>query len=103
MIEETSADRARYPRDSPAAAPHARGHDEWLIDESLAETFPASDAPSPVRPGSTVSSHYSADEPYARAARDIAEALRLPVFPFAWAAIGLSLLCLVVLLKRRDR
>ena len=23
--------------------PHAEGHDEWLLDEALAETFPASD------------------------------------------------------------
>ncbi|HEY8709227.1 MAG TPA: DUF3330 domain-containing protein [Burkholderiaceae bacterium] len=23
--------------------PHAAGHDEWLLDEALAETFPASD------------------------------------------------------------
>ncbi|MGZ5261906.1 MAG: hypothetical protein ACXWC0_30190 [Burkholderiales bacterium] len=32
--------------------PHAEGHDEWLLDEALAETFPASDpiAVSPIRP-----------------------------------------------------
>ena len=24
--------------------PHAEGHDEWLLDEALAETFPASDS-----------------------------------------------------------
>lgn len=23
---------------------HAEGHDEWLLDEALAETFPASDS-----------------------------------------------------------
>jgi hypothetical protein len=25
-------------------APHAEGHDEWRLDEALAETFPASDS-----------------------------------------------------------
>jgi hypothetical protein len=29
-------------------------HDEWLLDESIEETFPASDPTSPVRPGSTL-------------------------------------------------
>jgi hypothetical protein len=37
---------------SPPGAP---GHDEWLIDQSIEETFPASDATLPVRPGSTLS------------------------------------------------
>jgi len=32
------------PRDVNAA-----GHDEWLLDEALAETFPASDPISPAR------------------------------------------------------
>jgi len=39
--------------DVPAAQPGARCHDEWLIDESIEETFPASDAPVAVHPGST--------------------------------------------------
>jgi hypothetical protein len=30
------------------SAPGAAGHDEWLLDESLGETFPASD---PISPG----------------------------------------------------
>jgi hypothetical protein len=37
------------------SAPGEAGHDEWLIDESLEETFPASDPTLPVRPGSTLS------------------------------------------------
>lgn len=32
-------------------APHTPGHDEWLLDEALAETFPASD-PIAVSPNS---------------------------------------------------
>lgn len=35
--------------------PGAAGHDEWLIDESIEETFPASDPTLPVRPGSSLS------------------------------------------------
>ncbi len=36
---------------SPEPPRHAEGHDEWLLDEALTETFPASDsiAVSPVR------------------------------------------------------
>lgn len=32
-------------------SPHAQGHDEWRLDEALAETFPASDsiAATPIR------------------------------------------------------
>ena len=33
--------------------------DEWLIDESLKETFPASDPISPTRPGSLVGMRYA--------------------------------------------
>lgn len=100
MIDYTIEDRPRFPRDSAAAALHAPGHAEWLIDQSLAETFPASDAPLPVRPGSTAASHYSR---YGRlgAARDLSTVLRAPGLPFACAAIGLTLLCAFVLLTRR--
>ena len=89
MIDQNREDRPRFPRDSRAAALNAPGHDEWLIDQSLAETFPASDPTSQIRPGSTVAMRYAAERPY-RAG-----------FPVAWAALGLSLLCAVVLLRRR--
>jgi hypothetical protein len=36
------------------AAAGDAAHDEWLLDESIEETFPASDPTSPVRPGSTL-------------------------------------------------
>ncbi|MGH8637289.1 MAG: hypothetical protein ACREUX_21480 [Burkholderiales bacterium] len=38
--------------DVPAARPGAAGHEEWLIDVGIEETFPASDPPSMVQPGS---------------------------------------------------
>jgi hypothetical protein len=34
----------------PASDPAAPAHDDWLLDESLAETFPASDPIAPARP-----------------------------------------------------
>jgi hypothetical protein len=37
-----------------AAKPGQPGHDEWLLDESLEESFPASDPVTPSRPGSTL-------------------------------------------------
>ena len=39
----------------PPSAPGDAGHDEWLLDESIEETFPASDPTLPIRPGSTLS------------------------------------------------
>jgi hypothetical protein len=41
--------RARPDLDAPAAGEQ---HTEWLIDESIEESFPASDTPSATRPGS---------------------------------------------------
>jgi hypothetical protein len=37
------------------STPGAAGHDEWLIDQSIEETFPASDPMLPVIPGSSLS------------------------------------------------
>ena len=37
------------------SAPGDAGHDEWLIDQSIEETFPASDSTLPVIPGSSLS------------------------------------------------
>src|SRR5688572_5528760 len=43
----------------PAPRPGTPGHDEWAIDEAIQESFPASDSPSPVRPGSIAAERYS--------------------------------------------
>ena len=45
--------------DSSAADPASPEHDEWAIDEALQETFPASDPPLPMRPGSSMSIRYA--------------------------------------------
>jgi hypothetical protein len=57
--------------DSPAADPHAPDHDEWLLDEAIEETFPASDPPTPVRPGSSISLRYARGAAGRRARRRV--------------------------------
>jgi hypothetical protein len=42
------------PVEAKPADPGDPGHDEWLLDESIEETFPASDPILPTRPGSTL-------------------------------------------------
>jgi hypothetical protein len=37
----------REPRDDAKSRPGEPGHEEWLIDESIEETFPASDPIAP--------------------------------------------------------
>ncbi|MGQ0750736.1 MAG: hypothetical protein ACT4PS_09405 [Betaproteobacteria bacterium] len=43
----------------PPSAPGSDGHDDWLLDESIEETFPASDPMLPVRPGSSLSERHA--------------------------------------------
>jgi hypothetical protein len=51
-------ERGRIAADTtvPEAKPGARGHADWLVDESVEESFPASDPPSAVQPGSLAGS-----------------------------------------------
>jgi hypothetical protein len=98
---DSSADPAEP--DSPAADPRAPDHDEWLIDESLAETFPASDPPSSTRPGSIVGSHYAAGAQNRALTRALATADWMPRSQLTWAMIGCSILCVALLLRRRGR
>jgi hypothetical protein len=65
-----------------------RDHDERVIDESLEETFPASDATTPTRPGSLVGLRY--------AARTESTRWHVPVI-----AIGLLILTFRLARKRR--
>jgi len=48
-MKEKSAPTPRKPVEGqdPASKPGAPGHDEWLVDESIDETFPASDPIAP--------------------------------------------------------
>ena len=54
-----SGSKLEASRQTPMA-PGAAGYDEWLLDMSIEETFPASDAMLPVRPGSNLSMRHSA-------------------------------------------
>jgi hypothetical protein len=54
-----SGSKLEASRQTPMA-PGAAGYDEWLLDMSIEETFPASDAMLPVRPGSNLSMRQSA-------------------------------------------
>lgn len=51
-------DRPPPDHEKPAALPGAPGHDEWILDEAIEETFPASDPVSASRPGSSPATHY---------------------------------------------
>jgi hypothetical protein len=48
-MKEKPAHPSRNPAEvrDPASKPGAPGHDEWLVDESIEETFPASDPIAP--------------------------------------------------------
>jgi hypothetical protein len=63
---------AETPDDSGAGAAGV-SHDERLLDESIEETFPASDPTSPVRPGSTLGLRYAAHEKAPETAGEQAE------------------------------
>ncbi len=45
-------------RNSASQQPGTPEHDEWLIDESIEETFPASDSTLPSHPGSSLGTRY---------------------------------------------
>lgn len=47
----------------------ANGRDEWLLDDAIDDTFPASDPVSHSQPGSIVNRRYAAREHRARTAR----------------------------------
>jgi hypothetical protein len=58
----------QYPRPTlprtrkPEPPPGTPEHEEWLLDESAEESFPASDASSTANPGSTLAVNKIADE-----------------------------------------
>ena len=81
----------------PHEGPLAR-HDEWLIDEAVEQTFPASDPSSAGQPGSIVSLRY-ADQQQARRSR-----LRRRSRGALWlaaAGVALGVALLATRLRRR--
>jgi hypothetical protein len=80
--------------DPPSGELGTLEHDEWALDEALEETFPASDPPTPPRPGSTMAQRY--------AVRAIADGFRLRrLRAIRWAVIAASVFCAVLWLRQR--
>ena len=71
--------------------------DERLIDESLMETFPASDATSPARPGSLLGMRYAANARSPKPAGMLGSALQMGL---ALALLG-GLTAGMLLMRRR--
>ena len=69
-------------------------HDEWLIDEAIADTFPASDPSALDMPGSSVGMRYAAH----RRSPPRSSGNLLP-----WLVAGAALACVVWLARRVGR
>jgi hypothetical protein len=50
------------PRNRPEPPPGTPEHEEWLLDEAVEESFPASDPPAIVHPSSTLAVKKVAEE-----------------------------------------
>jgi hypothetical protein len=50
------------PPKRPEPPPGTPEHEEWLLDEAVEETFPASDPPAPAHPSSTLAVNKIAGE-----------------------------------------
>jgi hypothetical protein len=50
-IDANTSGAGSPPADTAASRAEASRHQEWLLDEALKETFPASDPISPASPG----------------------------------------------------
>jgi hypothetical protein len=90
---------ATTPRDGRAAASRFRTrgagerHDEWLIDEALMETFPASDPSAPYQPAHRT--------PHASPVSTLPHAAPRASAALPWVIAGGAILCLGWLLARR--
>jgi hypothetical protein len=72
--------------------------EEWLLDDAIDDTFPASDPVSPGQPGSIVNLRYAALEGARRRRRSIDRHL------IAWSVlVGAAVACTVALVLRRPR
>ncbi len=45
----------------PMNPPKTYEHEEWLVDEAMRDSFPASDPASPIQPGRIVNERYAGD------------------------------------------
>jgi hypothetical protein len=74
------------------------GHEEWLLDDAIDDTFPASDPVALGQPGSSVNLRYAARQRLARRAR----ARRTSGIVAALVVVG-ALACGLLLADRRRR
>jgi len=68
-------------------------HDEWLIDEAIMETFPASDPPAPYLPAHRT--------PHSSSVPTAQRAAPRPSVALPWMIAAGAIICLVWLLGRR--
>ena len=99
--EENS--RNSVSRGSRAGAASLEQRDEWLIDESIEETFPASDAISPARPGSIVGSRYPASLRGERVKPRLAGGLRSVRSALPWTLAACAIAGAALAWRRRAR
>ena len=71
--------------------------EEWLLDDAIDETFPASDPVSHGQPGSLVNVRYAAME-----GRAVRKARRARVIP-AWFLLSSLVACALLLVRHRTR
>jgi hypothetical protein len=82
-------------RNTQRLAGASGSREEWLLDDAIDDTFPASDPVSPGQPGSIVNLRYAALERRAARARKAAALAPLVLL------VGVGVACAVVLARRR--
>ncbi|HZR03951.1 MAG TPA: hypothetical protein VFA81_12350 [Burkholderiales bacterium] len=87
---------ASYPDDGRPAVLSNEQHEEWLLDDAIDDTFPASDPVSLGQPGSIVNLRYAALEDARRRRRRAANAITPWLLMVSLVGCGL-------LLSRRNR
>jgi hypothetical protein len=93
LVKECEMTPTGYSRGLPASS---RSREEWLIDDAIDDTFPASDPVSHGQPGSLVNLRYAARE------RNAQRRWSTAFGPAGWWLLAAATLaCLVVLARRR--
>jgi hypothetical protein len=88
-------DDAADPR--PAASAAAARHDEWLMDEGIRDSFPASDPTSSSQPGSLVGQRYATRE------HRVTKRIESDSTTFGWVMAGCAIFCAGFILGRGRR
>jgi hypothetical protein len=81
----------------PAASAAAARHDEWLMDEGIRDSFPASDPTSSSQPGSLVGQRYATRE------HRVTKRIESDSTTFGWVMAGCAIFCAGFILGRGRR